>query len=448
MKIAIAGFGLEGQANYQYFRDKFPDAEITIFDENNQIDNPPDSAAIVLGEGAFGKIKSFDLVLRTAGLPPQKIGQTDDRKKVSPDGVSRTAIWSSTNEFFAECPAPIIGVTGTKGKGTTSTMIAEILRAHFSNSKINRQVHLVGNIGVPALEVLKNIRKHDVVVYELSSFQLWDLGRSPHIAVITLVEPDHLDVHHDFADYIAAKGRIFAYQNSSDLAIYNQQDLSSKQLVRKSKASKIPFLNNKFVHIEHGSFYYNKTRICPISAVKLPGEHNLKNAAAAISATWDLIGGDTEAIAEGLTRFQGLDHRLKLVREVNGVKFYDDSIATTPGSAIAAVKAFKRPKILIMGGHDKGADYIDLGKEINSNNVKIVYVFGANSQKISAQIAKFSKSEIIKLEAKSMSEIVQTVYKKAEPGDVVILSPAAASFDAFADYKDRGDQFIAAVNKL
>ncbi|MCL2174310.1 UDP-N-acetylmuramoyl-L-alanine--D-glutamate ligase [Candidatus Saccharibacteria bacterium] len=465
MKIAIAGYGLEGRANLEYFRAKFPRAEFTIFDEDESIDtchyecneesieNRADSSAksqndnnvkFVLGEGALEKIRGFDLVLRSPSIAPYRIPSNNQK------------VWSATNEFFAECPAPIIGVTGTKGKGTTSSFIAEILRA------TGRTVHLIGNIGVPALEVLTRIRPNDVVVYELSSFQLWDMDNSPHIAVMTLIEPDHLDIHTDFAEYLAAKSRIFQFQKTHDAAIYHENDALVKEMVEtateQTGAGKIPFLNKKFVHIKQGKFYYNDSEICATTAVKLPGEHNLRNAAAAISAVVAVVSTNSaspnitpdlkQAIKTGLANFHGLPHRLKFVREVGGIKFYDDSIATTPGSAIAAVKSFDEPKILIVGGHDKGADYGGLGETIDRANIRQILAIGANRQKVAQQISAKTTKPIRLLDSQNLAEIVQIAYQTAEPGDIVILSPAAASFDMFHDYQDRGQQFIAAVKDL
>jgi UDP-N-acetylmuramoylalanine--D-glutamate ligase len=207
-------------------------------------------------------------------------------------------------------------------------------------------------------------------------------------------------------------------------------------------------LNKKFVHIQQGKFYYNTTEISPTTVVKLPGEHNLWNAAAAISAVWEMINGDVAAIANGLSNFHGLPHRLKFVREVGGVKYYDDSIATTPGSAIAAIKSFDGPKILIVGGHDKGADYRPLGEAIERSNVRAVFAIGANRNKVQAQVGEKTSTQIHLLDNQNLAEIVKIVNQSTEPGDIVIMSPATSSFDMFKDYKDRGEQFIAAVKNL
>lgn len=438
MRIAIAGFGLEGKSNLAYFSKRFPEAEITIFDERESLDEPLGNVKKVLGKDAFSKVKDFDLVVRTAGLPLQKISQTKN-------------ITSSTKEFFNRCPAPIIGVTGSKGKGTTCGFIASILRQYFASNS-ERKLHLVGNIGTPALEVLPSISRQDFVVYELSSFQLWDLNKSPQIAVMTLIEPDHLDVHASFAEYVNAKLNIFRYQTPTDEAVFNDQDETVKKLVQpiiaETRAEVKPFMNNKFIHIQQGYFYHGEQRICPTGVVKLLGQHNLQNAAAAISAVWDIIDSDKVAIEKGLASFTGLPHRLQFVGEVQGVKYYDDSIATTPGSVIAAMKSFSQPKILIVGGHDKGGDYHELGKLAENHAVKLVLAIGSNGKKVKQQIEQSSAVKVELLTAKQMSEIVSKASEFACSGDVVILSPAAASFDMFESYSDRGEQFTNAVRAL
>lgn len=431
MKIAIAGFGLEGKANYEYFAKQDYTEEIVIFDENPATETPRGVKSVV-GEGAFSKIPDDFTVVRTNGLAPRKI-------------KSKAKIWTSTNEFFLRCPAKIIGVTGSKGKGTTASFITEILRAG------GYKVHLLGNIGVPPLRVLPKIKPDDIVVFELSSFQLWDAVYSPDISVITNIEPDHLDVHKNFSEYIEAKSNIFRYQKSNALAVFNQSDRRIKKLMKKMPAGfRKPFPSLRFAHIKAGAFYYGGRKICSTSVVKLPGEHNLLNALAAINASYDLVKGKKTAISKGLANFTGLPHRLKFVAEVNDVAYYDDSIATTPGSAIAAIKSFKQPKVIILGGTDKGGDYRELAKLIakRSSKVRAVVTIGENRQKIIDALKKVAYEEIIEVTEKDMKKIVATAQAAAQPKDVVIMSPAAASFGMFRSYQDRGEQFIKAATAL
>lgn len=414
MKIVIAGFGVEGQSNLRYFREKFPEADFLVADEREKIDNLPENVAYQTG---FSGLENADLIVRSPSLPPKKIKTSGQ-------------IWSATNEFFANCPATIIGVTGTKGKGTTCSFISSILRV------AGKTVHLVGNIGVPALDILPKIEKNDIVVYELSSFQLWDLQKSPHVAVVLMIESDHLNVHADFNDYLAAKANIAKFQTADDYVVYNSQNEFSSSIADASLAQKkeYPFVLSDDI----------------ISAIRLPGKHNVDNACAAIAAVKSILPNvSDDEIKKGLSEFTGLPHRLKFVAEKYGVKYYDDSISTTPGSAIAALKAFAEPKILILGGSDKGADYSELAKEIARQNMRFIIINGANAYEIREVLMEEKiDCEIVQLNMAGMKEVAKSAKNKAQSGDVVILSPAAASFDMFKSYSDRGEQFVAAVEEL
>ena len=425
MKIAIAGYGTEGKSNYAYFAAKGYD--VIIVDEHDVTDAPVD-ASVITGENAFEKLNGFDMVVRTAGLAPRKI-RTDGK------------VWSATNEFFANCPAPIIGVTGSKGKGTTCSLITSILRA------AGHTVHLVGNIGVPALDVLPEITADDIVVYELSSFQLWDLEKSPQVAVVLMIEPDHLDVHADFDEYVAAKANITMHQAPLDTLIYNAHNDASAGIASRSQAATVPFPSLQTAHVHDEAFWYGDRRLCDVGALKLPGAHNLDNACAAIDAVWRWVQ-DGDAIATGLSTFTGLPHRLKFVRELASVSYYDDSIATTPGSAIAAMEAFDRPKILILGGSSKGADFAEVAQVAKKSNVRKVLLIGAEAARIRPLLERSGVPFRDLGENVTMQEIVTTAKDEAQPGDVVVLSPACASFGMFKNYADRGNQFIAAVNEL
>ena len=441
MRIAIAGYGVEGRSNYTYWNT--PENSLTIVDERTELDDLPDGAEFWLGQGAFEKLADFDMVIRSAGVAPRKI-------------ATNGKIWSATNEFFAKCPAPIIGVTGTKGKGTTCSLIASILR------KAGKTVHLVGNIGTPALDVLPEIHESDIVVYELSSFQLWDLEKSPCIAVVLMIEPDHLDVHEDLGEYVAAKKNIRRYQRGYDSCFYHptnelSRDIASTELVHEPTGSPTSIdLAERYAvpddgqaYVKDGFFCVQDRKICSIDHLKLPGAHNLENACAAISAIselscWSEISD--EMIARGLADFTGLDHRLKFVREVGGVKYYDDSIATTPGSAIAALRSFDQPKIIILGGSEKGADYaeiIETAKEVRARVIAI----GQTGRRM-YELCKEKGVAVELLKNVNMRAIVKKARMQANSGDVVILSPASASFDMFKNAKDRGDQFVTAVEEL
>jgi UDP-N-acetylmuramoylalanine--D-glutamate ligase len=432
MKVAIAGYGIEGEANYRYWVDLGHD--VTIVDENTIPAKPiPENAKVLLGEKVFRKLQDFDLVVRTASLPPQYIKTDGD-------------VWSSTNEFFAECPAPIIGVTGTKGKGTTSSLITNILRA------AGHTVHLVGNIGTPSLSVLPEVTKDDIVVFELSSFQLWDLKLSPHVAVVLMIEPDHLDIHADFDDYIKAKSNIRRHQKAGDICFYHPTNEHSAKIAKSAVLGDIERYAHEEGHtayVKDGYFYVHGDKICPTSVMSIQGAHNIENACAAISAA-RVFTVDNVAIERGLHEFEGLPHRLKFVREVHGVQYFDDSIATTGGSVIAAIHAFTQPKVLVVGGSDKGGDYTKLASEIaKSTSIRSVIVVGSNAEKIHEALISQGAVAGINVKGKiSMKEVIATAATTAQPGDVVILSPTSASFDQYKSYADRGDQFIRAVKAL
>jgi len=426
MKIAIAGYGLEGESNYRYFSAN-PENDITIVDQHQPERDIPEGVNAIIGEDAFEQLENFDLVVRTAGLAPNKI-------------VTNGKIWSATNEFFVKCPAHIIGVTGTKGKGTTASLISSILES------AGKKVWLVGNIGNPALEVLDQIKSEDVVVYELSSFQLWDIKKSPQIAVILYIEQEHLDVHTSMEDYIHAKSNITRYQSEGDILVYNKNNQYADKIASSSLATRIEYPDDKYAHIKDGKFIYGEQEICSINSLHLLGNHNLENALAAIDATWNYVT-DSKTIEKGLSGFNGLPHRLQFVREVDGVKYYDDSIATTPSSAIAALRSFSGPVTIILGGSSKGSDFSELGVELAKHEVKAI-IIGDEAENIAlaCDSAGFKNYEII--QNPIMDSIVSKIHSYAKPGSTVLLSPASASFGLFKNYIDRGNQFIQAVNKL
>lgn len=437
MRVAIAGYGVEGEQNYRYWAGRGD--EVIILDEREQLDRavPPD-AQVRLGEGSLDTLDDFDMIVRTAGLSPAKL-------------VTQTKIWSATNEFFVQCPAPIIGVTGSKGKGTTCSLITSVLRA------AGYTVHLVGNIGTPALEVIPEISPDHIVVYELSSFQLWDIERSPHFAAVLHIEPDHLDVHADFDEYIMAKSRIVAFQSSDDTCVYHPTNQWSEQIARQHPH----FSTNAAKYAQRsadpsavatvrvdGEYFVTSSGdiVAPVQALKLPGAHNIDNACAALSVCLN-YEVTPEQYIQGLSQFGGLPHRLRIVAKKNSVVYYDDSIATTPGSAIAAIAAFNAPKVLLLGGSYKGADFTELASTIRDSDVRHVLLMGEETGRIAQTLEKAGVSSYEYVDG-TMNDIVRRASEVAQPGDVVILSPACASFGMFRDYKDRGDQFIAAVETL
>lgn len=407
-KVAILGYGLEGQDAERYFKNQ--KSNIKILDQK-------------ISSDYLNNLKDFDLIVRSPGV----YRYLPEIVKAEKAGVEIT---SGVKLFFEECPGKIIGVTGTKGKGTTSSLIYEILK------NAGKDVYLVGNIGKPYLELLPKLTKDSFVVMELSSFQLIDLTKSPDIAVVLNITLDHMDWHKDKEEYINAKKNIVRYQSVSDFAIINSEYEVSKSF-SKDTCGKVIFFSKKDLENKY------KERLL------IRGEHNLENIAAAVSVA-KVLKIKEDIILKTVQSFKGLEHRLELVKEINGVTFYNDSFATGPQPTIAAIRSFTEPITLILGGSDKGLNYDELGKEVACNKqVNKIIVIGQVGPMIirSLNNAGF-RGSIINLKLKSMVKIVENAFRNTHCGGVVLLSPAAASFDMFENYKDRGKQFKKAVQNL
>lgn len=440
MKIAILGYGEQGRSAFEYWG---PKNDVTICDKNESVQLPP-RVESQLGKDSLFNLERFDLIIRSPSVHPRDIVAAN-----SPHILRK--ITTVTEEFFRVCPAPIIGVTGTKGKGTTSTLIAEILKG------AGKRVHLGGNIGTPPLDMLhENIQPADWVVLELANFQLIDSRVSPLVAVCLMVVPEHLDWHTDMAEYVASKQNLFKYQKSNGLAVFNRLNDYSGEVAGVSPALKISYevppkgtepQEKNGAYVLGDAIYYDDQGVCKVSDVALLGWHNLENVCAAIAAVWQIVEGNVGVIAKTIKNYRGLPHRLELVREVDGVRYYDDSFATMPTASIVAVQAFSQPKVIILGGSDKRADYKDLAKTVVANNTRAVVAIGQTGPAIEAALKQAGFSNIVQ-GGTTMTEIVAAAKGATQPGDVVLLSPGCASFGLFKNYKDRGDQFHTTVNAL
>lgn len=437
-KIAIFGFGKEGLSAAKYLG---TENLLVIFDEQIKDKVNGIKADFYLGKPYPDDLK-VDIVIRSPGFRP-------DNPKIQKLVRKGTILTSTTKIFFDECPAKIIGVTGTKGKGTTSTLIYEMLKTKSDN------VFLAGNIGTPALDILPQLDKKSTVVLELSSFQLFDLKKSPHIAVVLMITQEHLDWHTDIDEYTSAKESIVKYQTKDDFAIINQDFSRSKSFATKTKAQVYFFSTKKEtdgVYVSGGvinSKINGSEKICNTNNVLLPGAHNLQNISAATAAA-KVLNVKNSDILKVLKTFKGLIHRLQLIREFDGVKYYNDSFATTPETTIAALEAFTSPKILIIGGSSKNSDFTKLGKKIASDkSIKGIILIGVEANRIKKAVDEAGGFKgTIEKDAKDMKTIVQKARSMTAIGDVVLLSPACASFDMFKNYQDRGEQFIQNVNLL
>ncbi len=399
-----------------------------------------------LGKDYLKNLENFDLIFLSPGVPKD----LPEIKKAQKKG---TEISSEIKLFFELCPAKIIGVTGTNGKTTTTALVGEILKS----SKVKGQsskLFVGGNIGEPLIDKLDKIRKNNLVVLELSSFQLEDLKTSPHVAVVLNITPDHLDRHPSFNAYIEAKKNIILHQRESDFAVlnfdnllvYKFRELTKAKIFGTSKTKELnfgTFIKNGKIEIKNGKIH----EICKISQLKLIGSHNLDNVLAAVGISY-LCGVSLDEIKRTINNFAGLEHRLELVSEIRGIKYYNDSKATTPESTIAAINSFKAGKtILIAGGYDKKADFSKLANEIKNCKIKSLVLIGATAKKIENSVSrKTKKIKIIK--AESLKEAVIKAKNQATFGDVILLSPACASYDMFKNYEDRGRQFKELVSKL
>ncbi len=421
--VAILGFGLEGKDALNFLRKR--GAKITVFDRNESIEKlNVNDVSWKLGQDYLKEgLNDFDLIVRSPGVYryiPEIISAEE----------SGVIITSPIKIFFDECPGKIIGVTGTKGKGTTSTLVYEILKAAGKN------VYLAGNIGKPYLELLPELSSDSLVIMEMSSFQLIDMNVSPHIAVVLNITVDHLDWHKNREEYVEAKRNIVSHQKPSDYSLINEEYETSRSFAEFTKG-KVIFFSKEFLD----SKFKEK--------LLLRGEHNLENIAAAVSVGRILEVGD-DKILETVKNFKGLEHRLELVSTVGGVTFYNDSFATGPQPTIAAINSFSEPETLILGGSDKGLDYADLAREIvkKKNIINIILVGDTRVKILDTFKDHVFKGEMFDLGYSSMDKIVKKAYEVTPKGGVVILSPASASFDMFRNYKDRGNQFKKAVESL
>lgn len=382
-----------------------------------------------------------DVIFRTPGLRP-------DVPEIAAC-VDRGAVLTSEMEvFFEVCPCTIIAVTGSDGKTTTTTIIAELLKA------AGKRVWVGGNIGHPLLCEADGMLATDYAVLELSSFQLMTMKHSPHIAVVTNLAPNHLDVHRDMAEYVAAKENIFRHQSGEDVAVFNaDNDITAEQSRRAPGRAR---LFSRQGEVADGVFLRGEDIVCRSGGhervvmttgdIKIPGVHNVENYMAAIAAVDGLV--PDEVIRRFAREFGGVEHRIELVRTYRGVRYYNDSIASSPSRTIAGLRSFHEKVILIAGGYDKHIPFDVLGPEI-VEHVKLLVLCGATADKIRAAVENApgyepGKPEI--LDVTPFTAAVEAARDRAQPGDVVTLSPACAAFDQFKNFAERGKFFKSIVN--
>lgn len=386
-----------------------------------------------LGENYLDNL-SGDVIFKTPGM----------RFDIEPLVIARnngSIVTSEMEVFFELCPCRIIAVTGSDGKTTTTTLIAEILK------KQGYKVWLGGNIGNPLVGDLENINENDIAVLELSSFQLHTMKASANVSVVTNLSPNHLDMHKDMDEYTEAKKNIYRYQSENDRLVVNFDNEITFKMAYEAIGDVTMFSRNNFldkgISLKDGFICKNGKEILDISCIRIPGMHNVENYMAAIAATEGLADMDT--IKWVAQNFGGVEHRIEFVREVNGVKYYNDSIASSPTRAIAGLHSFDKKVIIIAGGYDKKIPFDDYGYELK-DHVKMLFLMGVTAPKIKAAAEKAGMNDIVM--CSDMNDAVNKAYKYAEAGDIVMLSPACASFDMFKNFMVRGIAFKEAVNAL
>lgn len=399
-------------------------------------------AELHLGDDYLDHFGGCDMILRSPGI-------RSDRPEFEKARENGATVTSEMELFLAMCPAKTIGVTGSDGKTTTTTLIYEILKKAGYNCFVG------GNIGDPLLYRIESIKENDTVAVELSSFQLQDMRVSTDVSVITNISPNHLDYHKDYKEYIDAKRSIYLFQGEHGRLVVNaDNEITQKIGLERKTGETVFFTKNRSacegiphcVYIENGTIYRNGEAILPVSNIKIPGIHNAENYMAAIGAVGDMVKkSDICAVAEN---FGGVPHRMELVREFNGVKYYNDSIASSPTRTAAGLRAQTKKVILIAGGYDKHIPFDGFGDTV-AECVKCLVVLGQTGPAIKSDTERALKErgETMKIiSCRTFEEAVLSAKEEAEKGDSVVLSPASASFDMFKNFEERGNLFKEIVN--
>ena len=447
-KVAIIGLGVSNEPLIDYL--KSLNADLMVFDnrEQEKIDERilekinKNNIKISFGKNYLSKLKEFDIIFKSPSCRP-------DLPELEAE-VKRGAILTSEVEQVLElAPCKIIAVTGSDGKTTTTSLIYEILKNKY-------KCFLGGNIGTPLFTKINEMQPEDIVVLELSSFQLMTMKKSPNIAVITNITPNHLDIHKSYEEYIEAKKNILKYQTESDILVLNYDNSITKELKKEAKGKTIFFSSKE--KLTNGIIYDEgivkqsdndlRRHILKYSNTLLRGEHNAENVCAAIAATESLV--DVEEQAKAICEFKGVNHRIEFVREIDNVKWYNDSIGSSPTRTIAGLKAFNEEIVLIAGGYDKHLDYEPIAEPI-IEKVKTLILMGATAEKIFGVVRKKEEEtgkNIPIYKVSSLNEAIEKAKETAKPGQVVLFSPASASFDMFKNFEERGNKFKELVKNI
>ncbi len=455
-KVIVIGAARQGTALSRYLASK--GAQVILTDMHSLDDLPanlPDleklGIQLRLGGHPLELLEGADLVCVSGGVPLTI--------SFIQAALQRGIPLSNDSQIFLEaCPAQVIGITGSSGKTTTTALVGLMAQKYFEMKQNGHRAWVGGNIGNPLIEQVDQIDEDDLVVLELSSFQLELMTRSPQIAAILNITPNHLDRHGSMQAYIAAKSRILRFQHAGDVAILNRDDPGSWSLAEHLKSDLISFGFQKPDSKQNGTYIYKDAiwlqlgreslKMLPLEWIQLPGRHNIANvlAACAIAAAASLA---LPAIQTAVEEFTGIPHRLEFIRNINGADWYNDSIATAPERTMAAIEAFEGPLVLLLGGRDKNLPWDDLAQLIH-RRVRAVVLFGEAAGLIEKALGAVKKGETLQVISRcnTLEEAVQAAAKLAQPGDTVLLSPGCTSFDAFKDFEERGEYFRKLVNAL
>lgn len=455
-KIIVIGAARQGTALSRYLASKGAQVILTDMHSLDELPaNLPDleklGIQLHLGGHPLELLEGADLVCVSGGVPLTI--------PFIQAALQRGIPLSNDSQIFLEaCPAQVIGITGSSGKTTTTALVGLMAQKYFEMKQNGHRAWVGGNIGNPLIEQVDQIDEDDLVVLELSSFQLELMTRSPQIAAILNITPNHLDRHGSMQAYIAAKSRILRFQHPGDVAILNRDDPGSWSLAENLKSDLISFGFQKPDSKQNGTYIYKDAiwlqlgreslKMLPLEWIQLPGRHNIANvlAACAIATAASLA---LPAIQTAIEEFTGIPHRLEFIRNINGADWYNDSIATAPERTMAAIEAFEGPLVLLLGGRDKNLPWDDLSQLIHQR-VRAVVLFGEAAGLIERALGAVKKGETLQVISRcnTLEEAVQAAAKLAQPGDTVLLSPGCTSFDAFKDFEERGEYFRKLVNAL
>ena len=448
-RVAFIGTGVTNGDIIRLFRKK--GIEVTLLDRKtaDKLGAAYDEfkalgVQFCLGDAYLDHLTDYDVVFRSPGM----YYHNEKLQQARAQGV---VITSEMEVFFQLCPCKIYAVTGSDGKTTTTTLISEFL------SRAGYRVHKGGNIGRALLPIIDDIREEDVAVVELSSFQLLSMRQSPDVAVITNIAPNHLDVHGTMEEYIYAKTNLIAHQDAFSRTILNQDNEATMNLASMVRGTLTTFSRKTqpvfgtFLREDGMLCYVKNGEVTPVvhkDDIRIPGMHNVENYLAAINAVWGTVS--IEDIVYVAKNFGGVEHRIEFVRELDGVRWYNDSIATSPTRTIAGLESFDRKLIIIAGGYDKHLDYTPLAEPV-LRHVKALILTGATADKIEAAVTAhpgYAQSGLVLRRAATLDEAVAIARSIAEAGDIVSLSPASASFDCYPNFEVRGQHYKALVNAL